>query len=409
MDTARYLPRAQRVAAAIPGILKNRNLEPAISRYVLTGSDRDGAWLFAVLDDARISRIERYTASETIHQISTALGGLPVVVSNTTGLRYAVLLSERPELPKLASFPGYQAGVIRLGVGLGGEISTSWGEFGNAVIAGITRFGKSNALRLVTGQALADGHQVILIDPDGQTFPPSLAGHSQVIAYAAGVSGAMEAVERAGEIFRERQETFTQARAGGGEPPAMPRVFVVCDEYTSLMQFYGGRNSPFSQGIAALAWGGLKFGVHVVLGGHEWTRDLVGPVASQMVTRICFAVRAPSISRVVLSRMGAERIKVRGRALTDPWGWVQVYMMSDEDFSALAGGGSGSGMTDYEEGIRAFLVANAGGRMTHEALAQMGFRRSQRDRIRRDWIERGLAVYSPEDNNSIVLVQKDDD
>jgi len=39
MSAYRYLPAAQNVAQAIPGILTEQGLDPLISRYVLTESD----------------------------------------------------------------------------------------------------------------------------------------------------------------------------------------------------------------------------------------------------------------------------------------------------------------------------------------------------------------------------------
>ena len=93
MSASRYLPAANYVAQAIPGILAQRGLNPVISRFVLTETQQGDAWLFVVLEASPLSNLEDYTDPDVLHYLSTALSGLPVVFSDTDGLRYAVLLS----------------------------------------------------------------------------------------------------------------------------------------------------------------------------------------------------------------------------------------------------------------------------------------------------------------------------
>jgi hypothetical protein len=93
MSANHYLPAARHVAQAIPGILAERGLKPFISRFVLTETEQGNAWLFVVLEVSPLQSQEDYAASDVLDYLSTALHGLPVVVSNSYGLRYAVLLS----------------------------------------------------------------------------------------------------------------------------------------------------------------------------------------------------------------------------------------------------------------------------------------------------------------------------
>lgn len=94
MSANRYLPAARRVAQAFPGILAQRGLNPHFSRFVLTETEQGAAWLFVVLDVSPLTRfVEAYIGSEVLHQLSTALNGLPVVVNLMSDLSYAVLLS----------------------------------------------------------------------------------------------------------------------------------------------------------------------------------------------------------------------------------------------------------------------------------------------------------------------------
>jgi hypothetical protein len=88
----RYLPAARYIAQAFPGILARRGLKPFISRFVLTETQQGHAWLFVVLEVNLLQPLEDYAASGMLDYLSTALQGLPVVISDSYGLRYAVLL-----------------------------------------------------------------------------------------------------------------------------------------------------------------------------------------------------------------------------------------------------------------------------------------------------------------------------
>jgi hypothetical protein len=93
LSANRYLPAAQNIAQTIPGILVEQGLDPLISRFVLTETERGNAWLFVVMDDSVIKYPELYAATGVLSHLSTAFHGHPVVFSNTDGLRFAILLN----------------------------------------------------------------------------------------------------------------------------------------------------------------------------------------------------------------------------------------------------------------------------------------------------------------------------
>ena len=101
MSAHRYLPAAHTVAQAIPGILAELGLKPFISRFVLTETEQAHAWLFVVLEVDQLGHPEDYSAPHVLDYLSMALQGLPVVISNSYGMRYAVLLAS----PELAQSP----------------------------------------------------------------------------------------------------------------------------------------------------------------------------------------------------------------------------------------------------------------------------------------------------------------
>ena len=104
MSANRYLPAASYVAQTIPAILSQHGLKPFISRCVLTETERGAAWLFVILEVSPQEHPEDYAASDVLHDLSTAFQGLPVVISNSAGLRYAVLLGSPSILNRLDRF-----------------------------------------------------------------------------------------------------------------------------------------------------------------------------------------------------------------------------------------------------------------------------------------------------------------
>lgn len=101
MNIQHYLPAARLVAEVIPDFLAKIGLKPFISRFVLTETQQGNAWLFIVLEVDPLSHLEDYGSAEVLKYLSTSLNGMPVVISNSYGMRYAVLLSS-PHLVKMA-------------------------------------------------------------------------------------------------------------------------------------------------------------------------------------------------------------------------------------------------------------------------------------------------------------------
>jgi hypothetical protein len=93
LSANRYLPAAENIAHVIPGILAEQGLDPLISRFVLTETEKGDAWLFVVMDDSMLISLESYTTTSVLSHISAALHGHHVLCSSSDGLRYAVLLS----------------------------------------------------------------------------------------------------------------------------------------------------------------------------------------------------------------------------------------------------------------------------------------------------------------------------
>ncbi len=409
MTITRYLPAAEQAARTILTVLAQRpDTDPAhIVRWKLT-EDHSQAWLFAVLDDRRLPSLRPYTSPELRHHLSSALRGKPVVVSNSTGLRLAILLSDRPQLPASLPFPGWRKGLALIGQGANGqEIAASWDDLGHVLVAGMTGSGKSNLLRLLAAQAIAEGHALLIGDLRGRTFS-TLNGHPALLAPVADTPEACAELIRLATNEMERRSRLYNTIPGGPETLdeyntaaliSLPRLVVALNEYNALVLATGGPKAETARSVTLLTTQGRGYGITVILAGQKFEREVVGAAQDQCRTRICFQVQKPSTSRVVLDRPGAEQLKVPGRALTDPWGLIQVYSLPKELLPAAPG----SGLTPDETRIADWVRQHTEGRLTLKALTEMGLPEREARRLRRDWQARGLAAPRPDQDNALCL------
>lgn len=383
---------AQTVAARLPEVLSKRRLTPAFAGFFVTRT-RGLTLFFAALDTGRIEYLERYTSADLLHQISTELGGLPVYVSNTTGLRYAVLLSARPRLPRQVELPAeIGAGRVGLGVRMDGQhVVLSWPRLGHVLTAGMTGSGKSVFLRSLVYQALRDGMQLLLADIDQATFP-MLAGNSALMApIATNAAEVANLVERGLGECDSRAALF-QAVPGYPEnveeynqhaEQKLQRVLIVLDEFSAV----AAAVPQIKERIGALAWRGRKFGLHVVFAAQEFTKELVGPLRDQVNLALCFRVRSAEMAKRV-GCAGAERIAANrpGLAMTDRWGPVQTYFIPKgllAEAPTLALG--------TEDRLAAASI-NAGGHISIPLLVSNGLSEWKARQLLSRWEQRGWVI-----------------
>ena len=412
-----YMEKAQRVVRIVEAVLGSRTgTDPAlIERWVMTRTDQGAVWLFAVLDDRRLPKFEPDEAAA--HHLSSSLRGMPVFLGNHTGLRYGILLSQKPQLPKLVEFHGWRRGVMQLGVDMRGQaVEIGYGEINHTLVAGITQFGKSNFLRLMALQARDEGWQLALADPDGRTFTKFEQDPALICPVGKTLESCLHVIGRVQELINERAKLYDQA---GNSPdgldeynewaqessiePLQP-VLVVLDEFNGTVLGTGGVRGSFANAATQVAWRAAKFGIRLILAGQDFSKDIVGPVREQMTTRICLRVANERISDVVLGKTGAERLVLPGRAMTNRWETIQTYFVP----KALLVRTDSNGLTDTEKRIAEFVWANYRGRMTMPALQQYGLGERAARRVRADWQQRGLAEVRPDQDNALCLTIKMD-
>ncbi len=410
---------AQTIAQRIPAVLQRRGLHPTFTSWLLT-EDRDLVWLFGVLDQRQLQKMEQYTSAALLHHLSTAIAGHPVYLSNHSGVRYAVLLSPPPRLPRRADFPGGQRGQVLLGQRYtGAPLAVPWERLGHLLVAGKTGSGKLTFLRLLVYQALAAGHQLLLADLDNATFP-MLARHPALLAPLGHAAPSMLAcVERGlGECDQRAAlyqqvsgfpEKLTEYNARsvreGGKP--LPRVLVVLDEYNTAVLAAGGAQGTLANAVAKLGWRGRKFGVHVVFAAQDFSKAVVGRVRDQISAAICFRVRSQAVARHVGCPDAVRIPESRpGLAVTDRWGPVQTFYLEKE---LLIQQGQSRGPAPFsaaeQQLIHRALTENKG-RLSIPLLVQWGMTEKPARKMLKEWELRGWVRKDPKRDNARYLTPK---
>lgn len=395
MITRREMRLAETVANRLPPLLQRRGLKAPFRGFYLTevGGLR---LLIADMDTSQVNFLERYTTGDLVNHLRVETG-LPVYLAQNNGLRYVLLLSPPPRLPRKVELPAdAPAHQVTLGVRVDGTLAQlGWGQMGHVLAAGMTGSGKSAFLRLLVWQALRDGMKLLLSDLDGATFP-MLADHpALLLPIAASPAEALGLIERAlGEcshraaLFKQAEgypeniaEYNKQAVKAGREP--LPRLLVVLDEFSAT----AAAEPQIKAQIAALGWRGRKFGLNVVFAAQEFTKELVGPLREQVSLAVCFRVRNAELARRVGCE-GAERISPNrpGLALTDRWGPLQTCFVDKSLFETNTL--RKAALTEEEREIAARAIVS-GGHISIPLLVGWGWSEWKARRLLESWERRG--------------------
>ncbi len=410
---------AQSIAERIPAVLQRRGLRPAFSGWLLT-EDRGLTWLFGVLDQRRLQKLEHYTGDALLHHLSTAIGGRPIYLSNHSGLRYAVLLSEPPRLPKKVTFPGVRREQALLGQRYTGQtLAVPWSRLGHLLVAGKTGAGKSNFLRLLVHQALAAGHRLLLADRDNATFP-MLAEHPALLAPLAHDEKTMlEIVERGlgtcehrAELyaqlpgFPEKLQEYNRIAVGEGAEP-LSRILVVLDEYNAAVLATGGAKGPLATAVAELGWRGRKFGVHVVFAAQDFSKAVVGRIRDQISAALCFRVRSQAVARNVGCPDAVRIPESRpGLAATDRWGPMQTYYLEKRLLIKQGRQRAGARFSAEERRLIQRALTESEGRMSIPLLVKWGMTEKPARKLLKAWELRGWVQKDPQRNNARYITAK---
>lgn len=399
MNVTSYQGMAEAVARKVVEVIRQRGLEPAINNFWLAETPAGSIWLVTEFDPTRGGKSELYTHKETLKQIRAAVRGRKVVKHEESGVFVSVLLSNPPSLPDNVPFDGWEDGKMKFGIGLGSrKVEAKWSEVGHMIIAGMTGYGKSELIRLVVSQAIPNGYELWLLDPDGRTFS-RMRGHPSLADAVAETHEQCE--ERIDQVVTEINRRAMLYNLVDGHPDNLtaynilaedsgietikPQLCII-DEFNGLVMATGGPRAQFARAATQVAWRARKFGIQLVLAGQTFEKAIVGPVRDQMVTKVCFRVGNAAISRIVLGHAGAESLAVPGRAVSNRWGVFQAYITDGDDFEP-----KGNGLGERDVRLLTALIEEHDGDVTYEALGDLGLTRKESTRVRADWQLRGLT------------------
>jgi hypothetical protein len=414
-----YQKIAVQVAAVTGNVLTQRpGTDPgAIRQWLLTKTRVGDVWLFAELDDQRIPRFEPY--EQAAHHLSSSLKGMPVLISNHTGLRLAFLLSPVRRLSKKVELPEVlQAGRLMIGQRAnGGAALGKWGDLGHMMVAGMTGSGKSYTLRSLVYQAIKQDFQLILGDLDNNTFP-MLKEHPALMAQLAeNEEGFLMALRTAYAEIESRKLLYSQA---GNYPEnideynawalkasvePLRRVLVVLDEFNSAVDNSKGVNGPLANLAKQLVWRGRKFGITLVMGSQDFSKDLVGVIRDQVGVMIVHRVKSAEVARNIGLGAAAQISANRpGRAVTDRWGLIQAYFMAKDKL--LPVGQIVELLTADERQIAERALLETDGKISREILTGWGMGFQEAMRLQEEWKMRFWASKDPQRANALYITPK---
>lgn len=416
----RSMLKSQQLAYYIQRFLERRKLNPAFSAFYVTHWNNMDLFI-AVLDTERIPNQNPYKG-DILHQLSTDLGGMPVYLSNSTGLRYVVPLSAIPKLPRRIDLPSSMELGNRVGLGqdfTNRMITETWQRLGHMLVTGITGSGKSLFLRLLAVQALRNNMQLALADLDRTTFPIS-AGHPALFAPIAHDAQTTQALIQ--QVLNECDHRATLYQAVSGAPDdideyntqvvkqgrePLKRILLILDEFSSTMLAMGGARSNPAQMLAMLGMRGRKFGVNVIFAAHEFTKEQIGMLRTQCDNIVCFRTN----SKELASKMGckgAEFIPANrpGLCVTNSWGPMQTYFA---DKSLLMGAAPESAETTDPKVAKVFSAARDyhGGRVTGVLIRELlDMNAGEASRQQKAWALCGWLAKDAKQGNAFVLTDR---
>jgi hypothetical protein len=390
-----------------------------------------------VVDTGRLPvTIEKLADERVIHQVSTALGGRPVRITNSRGLAFIVGI-DAPEpqavrrLPSmveldLGQWPeaGSQGPAYPLALGLGRN-GPLWLDLEHAchiMIGGSADSGKSACLRSLLYQLMVmpEPVEVALVDMEGRTFS-AFEGLPRVRFPVAGdVEGAtritawlMAEMDRRSRLFdatARHPEKLAEYHACPGVE-RLPWLVAVFDEFSALLDDAGQRSDLYRH-LGQLAMRSRKYGVTLVFAGQDFKSDLINSrITNQVRTRIAHRCATRYQSESILGQAGAERLVTQGRALASIHGRieeVQGYWVPKDWILALHERGTGGrgGLTESERRAFGWALDSQGGYLgITDIMAVLGLSEWKARRQAEAWEQAGLMEKDPVASNKRRISQ----
>lgn len=373
-----------------------------ITRYVADLSKP--AFLAWVRDDrvilsvnpANVKNITTLTRESVRHDISTLLGGVPVRLSNTTGLYFQVGYKPAEtnfRLDPVALNLAEQTTPTSVPVGMtaAGPLWISLEELDSTLIGGTRRMGKTYLLHGWIAALLYGGAtRLYLWDGKGGVEFRQYAGSEKVAVIDdldAGLADIRIELTRRKSLFAAGQvrniDEFNR-----GINVKMDAIAIVVDEAAFIPE-------SASDLLGELIATGGAFGIYPIIATQRTGVSEVAPIIkTNLSTRIAFPVPSVSDSMMILGRPGAEKLsKTKGRLLIVYRARIveaQSFLIDPAKFAIETEGPIGADRQLFER-----TVAETGGRMSIPLLTGFGLSEWRARRLLDDFQSRGWIVPGP--------------
>jgi DNA segregation ATPase FtsK/SpoIIIE-like protein len=307
---------------------------------------------------------------------------------------------------------------VGFGVGSDGEVWAPLGSLGHMMVSGQTGSGKSYFLRSLAYQFISLPRSqpvtLYLADRAGNVFTPLDAYRVPQLAMPVAktpaeiadmLAGAVEEMGRRERLFDAATSHFPDKLEEYNRIPGvekLPRVVVVLDEVTVLVEEAGGKGGEMHRLLLTLAAQGRKYGFTLIVAGQDFKATTFNTALThQLSTRVAFKAGSANESRVVLGVDGAERLPGQGRGLLRHGGRVIEFQgfLIEKDVLIARCAAIGTpiaprpALSDLEARLIAHAMQELDGAFTINALYETGLDTHHSIRtLAERWEAEGLLV-----------------
>lgn len=369
---------------------------PAFSAWI-----REDRVIISV-NPANVRNITALTRDNVKHDISTLLGGVPVRLSNSTGLffqigyeQFAAKFRLDPVALDLRDQPTQTA--VPLGISESGPLWVSLEEIDSTLIGGTRRMGKTYLIHSWIAALLQGGvTRLYLWDGKGGVEFRQYSGSDRVVLIDdldAGLAGIRSELEKRRSLFNSagvrKIEDWNR-----GMTEKMDAIAVIIDEAAFIPESASGA-------LGELIATGGAFGIYPIIATQRTGVTEVAPIIkTNLSTRIAFPVPSASDSMMILGRAGAEKLpKIKGRFIIT----FRARLLEIQAFSVDPGKYSVD--PDFPVGSDLILftraAAETGGRLSIPILTGWGITEWRARRRLDDFQSRGWLTAGPGNTREI--------
>jgi DNA segregation ATPase FtsK/SpoIIIE-like protein len=267
--------------------------------------------------------IPRSFAGETFHKLTMASQKAAQVVSDQLQLPDRDPLPKRINLTDMVDLAqGRSVRKLLLGAGEdGAAIEFDLMALFHILLAGISRWGKSVFIQMITAQIILSGEDTVvcLIDPRMNTFGNfGLPVHHKTEDIIKAFEEARAEMERRQKIFATPNRTYHSLEEYNSFNPGakLPYWFMICDEMTGLLDEKNKKsyNPEIVSILADLVQLSAKFGMFIILAGQDMRASILpSSISANFLTQGQFKQKTKRAARGLIEDSEAHKIRVKGR------------------------------------------------------------------------------------------------